>query len=461
MRRSGGSPRRRTAAIAGLLAVVLAGSGCAAVPVAGPLAESQQDARPEPASSTAPRGTAPAPSASPADPSAPKRSISKEDVHALLAEQSRALAAGDEAAFLAPYEGAPAEMAAERRRTFANLRKIPFSDAKFAADIVNEPAAVTGPAEASVAVAFHHRIEGVDTAYAAEWYRYRLTRTAPGAPLRIAEVVGAGESGGHPSPWDGGELAVLERPHVVLLTRQADAKAAAAWADRVESIAAESVAAWQGPSDIGKRFLVYAASNRQDFLAVYPSTPTAAREPVECRVSWEMSGRHRPCTDSYRGVARIVLDTGAPGFRAEEGDIGMRFGVALAMLRPLCGSKCEDPDWALYGFATAFAWKYAAAPNTHRLSARSLLQARAYTGKLPDMGSLDWSSEEDVEVAYASSALAFQYLVAKYGTAKAQEFVSEVAWADDARTEAALKRLTGLDRSAFQAQWAAWVSETG
>ncbi|WTW97896.1 hypothetical protein OG216_33190 [Streptomycetaceae bacterium NBC_01309] len=418
------------------------------------------DAKPAAAASSSPA----APDSAEPTPAGPTR-ISRADVADLLAGQTRALQAGDETAFLAPYEGSGPEAVGERLRVFANLRLVPFSAAEFIADeaFEDQTAQDTGPLEAEVRVDFRHQVAGVDAVPARTAHLYRFVRSSAEAPLRVAAVAGVAGSGSA-APWDHGEMAVVERPHVVLLAAKADRAKAAGWADTAEGLAASTLAAWKGPALPVTRLLVYAAPSQDLFIQAYEPHPREAKATVtmSCRSVPAADGWSEVCAlRSGPGAARIVIRTDSPAFdpqRDEENrwHVGGTFNAA--MLAALCQETCNNRSWAQSGYNSSRNWGYTSAKSSFRNAAYAVTHSTAFDGKLPDTDVM-WNGSATASDAHRYAAsLVVHYIVLEFGSEKAHQFVAAVVRGpDDSVVDAALKAATGLDRGAFEKQWAAWV----
>ncbi len=391
--------------------------------------------------------------------------ITEADVAALLAEQTQALKTGDEAAFLVPYADADPVLAGERRRLFANLRLVPFTVAEFTAHKVLETRVAEGaePAQANVQVRFRHQITGVDRAPAVALYRYRFTRPAAGAPLRIETVTGY-KGVGYPAAWDLGDITVVDRPHVVLLAAKADQASAAGWADEMETTAAATLAAWKGPVGPTNRFLVFAAPDRDHYSRAYQFEETSATsEPITiCRSTPAEDGHPNVCAmQGTPGTPRIVALSRSGAFapkRSTDDSMWVRGAFADALMSVQCEGRCNNRVWASRGFVYTQIWGYTEAKSTYRNAAYWVAKAGGFNGKLPGTEAI-WSlqgAESDAN-RYAAS-LVVHYMALTFGPEKTHQFVAAMLRGDDdSAVDQALKEAIGLDKATFEKQWAAWV----
>ncbi|WTW94215.1 hypothetical protein OG216_12815 [Streptomycetaceae bacterium NBC_01309] len=384
----------------------------------------------------------------------PRTEITVDEVKAVATAQGDALRAGDLNAFLAPYDQAKPELVAERRRVFANLRLIPFTRSAFRWDRVSSgslSARDGGPVNADVSIEFVHQIPGVDLAPAVQTYRWTISRETIGAPLRITAV-----TNDDPQAWDLAELVKVERPHVILLAATADRAKTAQWADRAETAAKRDLALWKGPADIPSRFLVFASPDVATFGRAYggdtPEGTVAFCSPV-------LRDRDDPGTDPARPIAgsRITWDTDAKGMSAYDAQTGvMRHEMGHALMAGFSGTRAgRIPLWVVEGFAEYLEWADLFG-DYYAPDAREYVRGRAFPGKIPTDDQIYGDDPEANGVNYHLSMTVIRYMVDKYGAAKTYTFVIAV-YREPGSVDAALKTATGLDRAAFEANWAKWV----
>ncbi|MCF2526299.1 hypothetical protein [Yinghuangia soli] len=439
-----GAVRRRRA---GRLLPGLAGVAALAVLTAGCGGGDAKDAK-----DVKPSGSA----AAPAGAQGAVAQITKAEVKALLDAQTQALKAGDEAAFLAAYEGADAAVLAERRRTFANLRLVPFDSVEFTAPTAPEVKAAegSGPAELEVPVVFMHRITGIDAVPVGEGYRYRIVRTAPGGPLRIAHAEGGGGSVGYPAPWDQGEMAVVARPHVLLLAAKADQAKAEGWADTAETAAAAGVATWRGPAGTASRFLVYGTAERIGYAKMFGGEKGTRNASTDCRLA-TAAGAATPCSLAVAGSPRLTVDfSGKPAATAE----ALVGPLTDALLSPLCKETCKGrASWVLEGYSLVQDWGLGNDDGMVRGTVQELFKQREFTGKLPSLDR-SGSSVLSLDADGYAAALAMHRLTEKFGAEKAHTVAAGAfGTPDDAAFAALFRSTTGTDLAAFEKDWAAWV----
>ncbi|MDI2126403.1 hypothetical protein [Yinghuangia seranimata] len=441
--------------IATVLAVLIVGSGLVSLPGAGDVVAPAAASGPS-ASAGTPHGSA---SASPSPSEPPHTEIKFDEVRALATAQSAALSGGNVDAFLAPYDqtgAASADLLAERRRTFANLRLIPFDRAEFRWDRVASGALSgrdTGPVAADVEVSFVHQISGVDAAPVAEVYVWTLERAAIGAPLRITKVRGSsGRGGGYPAAWDLAELVKADRPHVIMLAAAADQGKLGTWADRAEGAAKRDLELWKGPDGIRSRFIVFASPDDDTFAKAYgPGMPKGVVAFCAPLVG-----------DGSRGSgtvvgSRLTWNSRAKGTTSAEGQSGvMRHEMGHALMDAFENTRgAEAPLWVVEGFAEYLEWVDRFG-EYYVPAARDYVRSGEFTGKLPGDKDLYGEDPESSGINYHLAMTAIRYIADKYGAGKAFEFVVAV-YREPTAVESALQAATGLDMATFQSKWAQWV----
>jgi hypothetical protein len=384
--------------------------------------------------------------------------IETADLAAIAADRTRALKAGDIEAFLAGIDPAQPTLVADQRRLFANLRLFPFGSAEFrpATDPV-EPGTDTGPLTREVSVVFAHQLTGVDSEPVAEEYRWTVTRASVDAPLLIGRIAGGRLRGGntYPAPWDEGELAVIERPHVLLAVPTKNKAKAQTWADRAETAVKKDLAVWKGPDITPRRFVLYVTPDRETFERALAGSNLPNVEGV-CRSfpPARPTGRAEPMAGS-----RITLDGSrelfTPGDARQQGHL-IRHEVGHAMVAEFERGVGGPPLWVSEGFAEYLAWTEYSLAQWHQPEARRQVDAGKFTGTLPTDAEINSPDEQTAAVGYHYGMLAIRYIAEKYGVAKADAFVVAV-YQDATRIDEALRTATGLDRNTFEANWAKYV----
>ncbi|WP_439674630.1 hypothetical protein [Embleya sp. MST-111070] len=412
-------------------------------------------ARERPAEGTPP----PATSGTPEPPSTVTR-ITHADVKALTDARTRALRDGDAIAFVTGIDPANAELMAAQHRLLANLRLFPFARAEFlpptGLDAVRAEDA--GAYSYDMVIVFSHQLDGIDSEPVAETYTWTLSRASIDAPVQITKIVGSNPTSAptrpvtYPAAWDGDELAVVEREHILLAVAATDRDRAAAWADRAELAAKRNAEAWHGPAITPRRFAVFVPTKRETVRRVLgdkaglcelvtPARPGGGSlPPVGARVTFDG-------TDTAF-VSSTNPDTGIGLLRRE---------LAEAMVGQFAQSSLIGGGgrsrWVSEGFAY-----YLAGDNSYRDAARAELRAGRFNGKLPlDTDLLPMmKGDQGAGAGFHVSMLTIRYLAEKYGAAKADEFVVAM-YANPASLDAAIKAASGLERDAFEAGWADYV----
>ncbi|WP_436787478.1 peptidase MA family metallohydrolase [Yinghuangia sp. YIM S10712] len=405
----------------------------------------------------------PAPPPAPATAAATRNQITPDELGALAAAQTQALRTGDVNAFLAPYDKANTALLAERRRTFANLRLIPFQYTVFRWENVhsgNLKAVGAEPVNARLTFAFVHQIPGVDAVPARQAYRWSVTRDAIGAPIRVTAV-----EFDDPQPWDLTELVVVQRPHVILLAATADRARAATWADRAETSAKRDFELWEGPADIPSRFLVFASPDTATFGRAYGSDAPAGTVAFCAPLYPAPETPGAPGTpgtsaaDPGRQIAgsRITWNTDAEGMGAADAQTAvMRHEMGHALISGFSGSRnARIPLWVVEGFAEYLEWADLFG-EFYAPAAREYVRSSDFPGKLPADDQIYGEGSEANGINYHLSMTAIRYMVEKYGAAKTFAFVVAVYRAPTA-LEDALKTATGIDLATFEKKWAQWV----
>lgn len=400
------------------------------------------------------------PSATPtAAPSPTRTEITVDELRALAGKQTDALKSGDLDAFLAPYDPAATDLLAERRRLFANLKLVPFTQAQFRWERVfigSLSGKDTGRLTAEVVVSFVHQVTGVDTQPVAEQYIWTVDRAAMGAPLRITGVRGAaGRSGAYPLAWDLTELVKEERPHVVMLAGSGDANKIDGWADRAENAAKRDLDLWKGPSGVPSRFLVFASPDPALFAKAYGGTMPKGTVAF-CA---PMAADDRSDTRRVIVGSRITWDTRSKGVKNAEEQTGvLRHEMGHALVAGFMAPESGQPDvplWIVEGFAEYLEWVDRFG-QYYVPAAREFVAGDGFTGKLPGDSELYGEDAEANGIGYHLSMTAIRYLVDKYGAEKAFAFVV-AAYRNPRDPDKALQEATGLDLATFETRWAKWV----
>lgn len=402
--------------------------------------------------------------------------VTPAELAALADTRSKALADGDENAFLAALDPATPGLVDEQRRLFRNLRPIPFDEAAYRI-AATRPG--PGPGDPlTVDVSFDHRITHADTSTVGEGYRWTVTRPAPGAAPRITSITGTPYEGGagyryardYPAPWDRAQLTVARRPHIVVLAEQALADRAEPLADAAEQAAAADLAAYAGPRGTAPGFVVVPVADRAAFYELYGGR--ADQHGDESGLTYALrssptgntAATARPGTTAQFGGARIVLDVTSGYFTGGDatrtGDL-LRHEMAHALVTPLRSDLAgqNQPVWVVEGFADWLAFR----SDRDRLpaqfgEARTYLRTGRFTGTLPTDTDLYQADPVGNAASYQLAHLAMLRIEETRGAAAVFRFAAAVyAAPSTAAVDRALHDATGLDRAAFEADWAQYA----
>ncbi|MFE2949354.1 hypothetical protein ACFXHK_20245 [Embleya sp. NPDC059267] len=392
---------------------------------------------------------------------APVTRIAVADVAFLTDNRTQALKAGNADAFVTGIDPAAGELLAAQRRLFANLRLFPFTSVEFRPPTAAIDAGTdAGPLTRDVNVVFAHQVTGVDSEPIAERYIWTLSRASIDAPLLITKIVGGSTRGGgnaYPAPWDESELALIERPHVLLAVPAKNKAKAATWADRAESALKKNLAVWKGPTITPQRYVVYITPDHDTFTRALsgndlPNVTGVCRTMPPARPT----GRDQPMAGS-----RITLDGSDSMFTkgdSEQQTHLMRHELGHAMVAEFERGGEGPPLWVSEGFAEYLAWTDLSLAEWFQPDAREQVRAGKFSGKLPTDAEVNSPDVKTSTVGYHYSMLTIRYIAEKYGAAKADSFVVAV-YKDStpAALDAALKEATGLDRDTFESNWAKYV----
>ncbi|WP_406287798.1 hypothetical protein [Embleya sp. NBC_00896] len=391
----------------------------------------------------------------------PVTRIAVADVAFMTDNRTQALKSGDADAFVAGIDPAAEELVAAQRRLFANLRLFPFTSAEFRPPTTFiDPAEDGGPLTRDVNVVFAHQVAGVDSEPVSERYTWTLSRASVDAPLLITKIVGGSTRGGgnaYPASWDEGELALIERPHVLLAVPVKNKAKAAAWADRAESALKKNLAVWKGPAITPQRYVIYVTPDRETFTRALSGSDLPNVTGV-CRTlpPARPSGPDQPMAGS-----RITLDGSDTMFTrgdSEQQTHLIRHELGHAMVAEFERGNDGAPLWVSEGFAEYLAWTDFSLAQWYQPDARKQVNAGKFGGKLPTDADINSADGKTSSINYHYSMLTIRYIAEKYSVAKADNFVVAV-YKDSSPTavDAAIKEATGLDRDTFEANWAKYV----
>lgn len=400
--------------------------------------------------------------------------VSPAELDTLVLARTRALADGDETAFLAPLDAATPGLVDAQRRLFRNLRPIPFDEAAYRVD-TTRPGGADRPGVLIVDVSFDHRITNADTATVGEGYRWTVVRPAPGAAPVITSVTGTPYEGAgyryardYPAPWDRAELTVVVRPHVVVLAEHPVADRALALADAAETAAAADLGEYAGPEGTAPGFVVVPVADRASFYELYGGR--ADQHGDESGLTYALrtsptgtGGTPAPGRPQFGG-ARIVLDVNSGYFSSgdpERAAALLRHEMAHALITPLRTELAgqNQPVWIVEGFADWLAMRdHRGHLATQLGKARTYVRSGRFGGALPTDADLYQADPVGNAASYELAHLAFLRVEQLGGAAAVYRLVADV-YADPSPTsvDRAIRTATGLDRDAFERNWAQYV----
>lgn len=398
--------------------------------------------------------------------------ITAADIADLAARRTQALASGDEVAFLADLDPDLPDLLAGQRRLFTNLTRVPFDHAAYRVETVQTMPPTDERTTAYVDVFFDHRISRADTAMVGEGYRWTLTRSGAGTPLRIAAVDGTPYDGAgyayardYPAPWDTADLTVVRRDHVVVLADPATAPGAQALADEAEEAAGADIRTWAdgGPGGVAPGFVIIPVADRDTFYRLYGGR--AGEQGEESGLTYALRTVGPPLKTGFGG-ARIVLDTTSGWFTSPNprrlGEL-LRHEMAHALVTPLRVEvpEQEQPVWVVEGFADWLSLYGRTLIGTEELAeARSHVESGRFTGALPTDAELYQADTVGNAAAYEFAHLAMRRIEEIGGRKAVYTFVTDVYTnPDPAAVDAALERATHSTRAEFEKDWAARVRE--
>lgn len=399
-------------------------------------------------------------------------SISYEELSGLLKDHSRALQEEDEDAYLAPFVGE--ELREEQRALFANLAKVPFSEAAYTISSAEGRGTDTYGQGASltVDVAFVHQIENVDAAPVAEWYRWKVGKASQGAELEVTDVAGSKRQyvgrGGivyYPAPWDLYEdMLAIRKENVLVLGDQKKAEHIKRIAPVVEQAARDDLAAWQsaGPETAPAMpgFVVTLENDRKAYERLYRKKKT--NKISEAGVSYALPS-HGPDAgedDIVIGGARIVMDTGSSRFQGadwREGALEIsRHEIAHSMVAHTEGSILDGDAqrWVVEGFGDYMAFRDNDEPASRAIAHMKKELAGIFDGQLPENHNFYRSIAGNPN--YTLGYLAIRFVAEKGGEDAAFTFVTE-HYKKPEQLDQQLRKAVGMSTNEFEAAWADYV----
>ncbi|MFD9565064.1 hypothetical protein [Streptomyces sp. NPDC059994] len=286
-------------------------------------------------------------------------SLAKADLARLVADHAAALRARDEVAFLAPFS---AQAKDGQRRTYRNLRKVPFKETGF--EIRRTSGRLEnsfgGGVKVDVDVAFVHQLDGVDASPVQEGYRWTVEQNSATDRPVVTAVAGmpysklrsddADHFVAYPAPWDlHPDLRVTRTAHVMLMNSAEHEGAARTAAPRLEQAAQHLLNTWrsngpQGPGQaVAPGFALTLEPDASKFATLYGLGGQAGGE------TGVAIGMQRPhALDHPFGGSRLLVKDPAVRVGAHE--------MTHAMLVPLTGqiaviAVADTQSWVVEGVA--------------------------------------------------------------------------------------------------------------
>ena len=389
-----------------------------------------------------------------------------DDIDALLAEHTQALAEKDLGAYLAPFDPADKDLVARQTTLFHNLTKLPLAEARY------EEFGATPSTEGTfdVKVAFVHRFEGADPAPVEELYRWTVTRADGDAPLKVTDVGGglpASEGRDmttyYPAPWDRGRPIHVEKtPHTVVIADESLKAEAQRYAPLAERAATEDLAAWRAggvAARVPEGFVISLVKGKKELGSVYRTTKEV---PAESGVAIPVppAGAIDGTATQEVATSRVVIDV-ADEYHFAGGDRELeifRHEVAHAIVNVLLergpgATALDGPEnWVVEGFAEYLAHDRKPFTTSDRTGdAKPILRSYDYRQELP--GNASWKMEGRLSYHYWLGHSAMSYLADRYGEQKLYRFVTEHYRGKP--VDEATRDVLGVSYADFEAGWAA------
>ncbi len=400
--------------------------------------------------------------------------VTDDEITALVEGHSKALAAGDTAAFTSIFDPKNAALIRAQTRVFANLRKMPFSEVSY--KVLRRDGRVEDSFGRGVKftqdVAFVHRFAGIDLRPVSEWYRWTIEKASADAPLVVTKVGGAspamlnGEGSKtvyYPGPWDiWPDVTVVKAGGNVVLARPQDAALARRVAPVVAAAAAADLAYWKRNGDpnapVPAGFVVALAQGKAQLGNLFRKEKATEAGVSIGMPSWGAAG------DAVKiGGTRVVMDTTSSFFDDAAGIAEIsRHELAHSLIAGLDSADFSlfgKANWIVEGFA-----EYVAGRDQPISRNRRLPEGRAYVagqlaqpfnGKLPD--NVFWDYKGMTNVNYLMGHLAMRHIAERYGDRKLVAGVVAAYRANGDESEAALFRALGVSKTDFERQWASYV----
>ncbi|MGI5491488.1 hypothetical protein ACQEU2_32330 [Microtetraspora malaysiensis] len=397
-----------------------------------------------------------------------------EEITALVDQHSKALTAGDAAAFTSIFDKKNAALVRDQTRVLANLRKMPFSEMSY--KVLERD----GRAEDSFGrgvkftqdVAFVHRFAGIDLRPVSEWYRWTIEKASADAPLVVTKVTGASipASGAgrsktvyYPGPWDiWPDVTVVKAGGNVVLAQPQDAALAQRVASTVAGAATANLAYWKRNGDpdaqVPAGFVVALVKGKAQLGNLFRKAKANEAGVSIGMPAWRSLG------DTVKiGGTRVVMDTTSSFFDEAEGISEIsKHELAHSLVAGLDSAEFSlfgKANWIIEGFAEYVANRDQPIERNLRFGeGRAYLAgqlAQPFDGRLPDNPT--WDTKDMTSIHYLMGHLAMRYIAERYGDQKLVAGVVAAYRSHGDDSEAALFQELGASKTDFERQWAAYV----
>jgi hypothetical protein len=371
---------------------------------------------------------------------------------ALLDRRTKAVRAGDKAAFMADVDGHDDAFRRRQAQEFDNLTKLPL--AEFSLELTPTvgydhlvPPAVDSRYQGVVraaAVTVRYRIDGVDsTPVAAPWIP---VFGASGGRWRLAAVVSEGRlpSGANGQPWDGGPIAVARSARVVLVLSADDAGRAPDVLKMAEhsldEVSAVRPAGWAG------RILIIAVQDAKLFTTYFGTSAdridkfAAIAVPFQAGIpSWGGSATF--------AATRIVFNPHEFGAAAEELARTLTHEFTHAAMEPV--NDDSTPLWLVEGFAEYVSYRTRPVPAG---------EPRRWLDSYPAGGTPPEADFYGDSRNYVLSWLTCRMIAERYGEAKLIALYD--AFHDRAGYDRTVRRALGISVADLDAEYASYIDRT-
>ncbi|MEV4536704.1 hypothetical protein AB0J82_23255 [Asanoa sp. NPDC049518] len=389
-----------------------------------------------------------------------------DEIAALLAEHTGALAKRDLQAFLAPFDPADEDLVARQTTLFHSLNKLPLAEARYE----EFGATVSTEGTFDVQVSFVHRFDRADPTPVEELYEWTMTKASPGAALKVTAVKGAlaiekrDKTTYYPAPWDRGRPIHVEKtPHTVVIVDESLKAEARRYARLAERAATENLAAWRSggvDAKVPQGFVISLVKGKKDLGSLYRTTKET---PIESGVAIPVPpvGAIDGTAEQEVATSRVVIDV-ADRYHFGQGEERkleiFRHELAHAIVAVLikrgpAATAFDGPDkWVVEGFAEYLAHGRKPFTTSDRTAeGRQILRSYNYQEDLPN--NVSWKMEGRQSYHYWLGHSAMSYLADRYGQKKVYQFVA--AHYRGASVGTATRDVLGVSFTDFEAGWAA------